>query len=248
MGSAVQGPDAGQSPRLAALISGRGSNLRALVSHFAAVSGRKPEWLVVSNEPQADGLAWAKEQGLNTVVVRHRDFSHREAFDQALLAQLTIFGPDLVLLAGFMRILTPGFCAALMGRLLNIHPALLPAFTGLDTHARALASGVRVHGATVHAVTAELDHGPILAQGVVPVLAQDSPEQLAARVLEVEHRLYPQAVEALLSGAVVWQEDRWCWRTRTIATGSPDARLGFSPLVLHPLLLSQTHATEALSA
>lgn len=190
-------------PRLAVLISGRGSNLKALVSYFSRFPVEQPDYLVISNEPGAEGLAWARAQDLLTQVVCHRDFHDRAQFDAALLAALHPFKPDLVLLAGFMRILTPSFCQALEGRLVNIHPSLLPAFKGLDTHARAIAEGVRIHGATVHLVTAELDHGPILAQGVVPVLPEDTPQSLAARVLEIEHQLYPRAVEAYLRGQVL---------------------------------------------
>jgi phosphoribosylglycinamide formyltransferase 1 len=240
---------AGQRPRLAVLISGRGSNLRALVGALGHGQEGSPHWLVVSNEPEAAGLAWAQAQGIDTALVCHRDFATRAAFDEVLLTQIRAFGPDLVVLAGFMRILTPGFCEALAGKVINIHPALLPAFTGLDTHARALAAGVRLHGATVHAVTAALDHGPILAQGVVPVLVEDTAESLAARVLEIEHQLYPQAVAAVLSGAVVWQEGCWHW---TASTGAAHGfRLGphhghglgagrrFTPVVVHPLLCPQ---------
>jgi phosphoribosylglycinamide formyltransferase-1 len=159
-------------------------------------------------------------------VLCHRDFPHRQAFDQALLAEVLAFEPDLVVLAGFMRILSPGFCEALAGRLINIHPSLLPAFTGLDTHRRALEGGVRLHGATVHAVTAELDHGPILAQAVVPVLPEDNAETLSARVLEVEHQLYPLTVNAILSGVVRWHGRGW----HIVQTDR------FRPLLLHPLL------------
>jgi phosphoribosylglycinamide formyltransferase-1 len=232
---------AGRRPRLAVLISGRGSNLRALVGALGLGREGAPNWLVVGNEPEAAGLAWAQAQGIDTELLCHRDFSTRAAFDAALLARIRAFGPDLVVLAGFMRILTPGFCEALAGRVVNIHPALLPAFTGLDTHARALAAGVRLHGATVHAVTAALDHGPILAQGVVPVLVEDTAESLGARVLEIEHLLYPQAVAALLSGAVVWQDGAWHWHASAGAADGlgPGARRGFSPVVVHPLLCSQ---------
>lgn len=228
--------DAGtrRRPRVAVLISGRGSNLRALVGYFPSAAA--PHWRVISNEPQAAGLAWAQAQGIATESVCHRDFPSRAAFDAALLARLQAFNPDLVVLAGFMRILTPDFCQALAGRLINIHPALLPAFTGLDTHARALAAGVRLHGATVHAVTAELDHGPILAQGVVPVLRDDTPERLGQRVLEIEHRLYPQAVAAVLSGAMVWQAEPGRWVQAIRAGEEDDLSRRFVPLLVHPSL------------
>lgn len=185
------------------LISGTGSNMRAIVE-----ASRRQRWeaqldarvvAVLSNQPDAAGLAWAQEQGLATAVVDHRAYPSREAFDAALQQAIAPFEghvqkPALIVLAGFMRILTPGFVAQFAGRMLNIHPSLLPAFPGLHTHARAIAAGCRVAGATVHEVTSELDHGPILAQAVVPVLPNDTPETLAARVLSQEHRLYPQAI------------------------------------------------------
>jgi len=157
---------------------------------------------VVSSRPDAPGLAWAREQGLPTAAVPHRDYSSREAFDAALSAAIEPYAPDYVLLAGFMRVLTPVFVNRYAGRLVNIHPSLLPAFPGLHTHAQALATGVQVHGCTVHFVTPLLDHGPIIAQGTVPVLAGDTPDALAARVLEVEHRVYPAAVRWLAEGRV----------------------------------------------
>jgi phosphoribosylglycinamide formyltransferase-1 len=186
------------------LISGSGSNMAALVE--AARHGR---WAarfgagvvaVVSNRPGAAGLAWAREQGLVTAVVDHQQHADREAFDAALIAAIDAHRPALVLLAGFMRILTPGFVRHYEGRLLNIHPSLLPAFPGLKTHQRAIEAGCRFAGATVHRVTAELDHGEYLEQAVVPVLPGDTPEALAARVLTQEHLIYPRAVERLLAG------------------------------------------------
>lgn len=185
------------------LISGGGSNMRAIVE-----ASRRDRWeallgarvvAVLSNRPDAAGLAWAQEQGLATAAVDHRAYPSREAFDAALLQAIAPFDgdekePALIVLAGFMRILTPGFVAHFAGRLLNIHPSLLPAFPGLHTHARAIAAGCRVAGATVHEVTTELDHGPILGQAVVPVLPNDTPETLASRVLSQEHRLYPRAI------------------------------------------------------
>jgi phosphoribosylglycinamide formyltransferase-1 len=157
---------------------------------------------VISNQANAKGLAWAQAQGIATAVVDHTAFAKqaqpREAFDAALMAEIDRHDPHLVVLAGFMRILTPGFVAHYEGRLINIHPSLLPAFPGLHTHQRALDEGCRFAGATVHRVTAELDHGPILAQAVVPVLPGDTADTLAARVLTQEHRIYPEAVAALL--------------------------------------------------
>ena len=155
---------------------------------------------VLSNRPDAAGLAWARERGLATAVVDHKRHADREAFDAALMAAIDAHAPALVLLAGFMRILTPGFVHHYDGRLLNIHPSLLPAFPGLKTHQRAIEMGCRVAGATVHRVTGELDHGEILAQAVVPVLPGDTAEALAARVLTQEHLIYPRAVERCLAG------------------------------------------------
>lgn len=185
------------------LISGSGSNMAALVE-----AARQRRWAqrwgaqvvaVISNRPEATGLAWARAQGLATAVVDHREHDGREAFDAALMQAIDAHRPALVLLAGFMRILTPGFVAYYAGRLVNIHPSLLPAFPGLKTHQRAIEMGCRFAGATVHRVTAELDHGEILAQAVVPVLPDDTPDTLAERVLSQEHRIYPEAVERLLS-------------------------------------------------
>ena len=155
---------------------------------------------VISNRPGAPGLAIAQELGVATEVLDHQGFSSREAFDAALAQAIDRYQPALVVLAGFMRILTPAFVAHYEGRLVNIHPSLLPAFTGLHTHRRALAAGCQVVGATVHRVTSELDHGQILAQAVVPILAGDTEASLAARVLSQEHRIYPQAIKALLRG------------------------------------------------
>ena len=188
------------------LISGGGSNMSAIVQ-AAQAQGWERRWgarvsAVISNKANAKGLAWAQAQGIATAVVDHTAFADqpqpREAFDAALMAEIDRHDPHLVVLAGFMRILTPGFVAHYEGRLVNIHPSLLPAFPGLHTHQRALDAGCRFAGATVHRVTAELDHGPILAQAVVPVLPHDTAATLAARVLTQEHRIYPKAVAALL--------------------------------------------------
>jgi phosphoribosylglycinamide formyltransferase 1 len=176
------------------LISGRGSNMRALLDAGLPVSG------VISNRAEAEGLSAAAARGVATRVVEHRRHATREAFDAALAAEIDRFAPRLIALAGFMRILTPGFAARYGARLLNIHPSLLPAFPGLHTHERALAAGVKVHGCTVHFVTAELDHGPIVAQAAVPVLADDDAAKLAARVLQQEHLVYPRAVRWFLDG------------------------------------------------
>ncbi len=172
------------------LISGRGSNMQTLLAARLPVKVAA----VISNEPQAGGLDAARRHGVATRVVDHRLHADRAAFDAALAAEIDACAPDLVVLAGFMRILTDAFVNRYRGRLINIHPSLLPSFTGLHTHRRALAAGVKVHGCTVHFVTPELDHGPIVIQAAVPVLAGDSEDALAARVLAAEHRIYPQAV------------------------------------------------------
>ena len=188
------------------LISGGGSNMAAIVRTSQAQRW-EARWgarvsAVISNKANAGGLVFAQEHGIATAVVDHTAFANqaqpRQAFDAALMAEIDRHDPQLVVLAGFMRILTPGFVAHYEGRLVNIHPSLLPAFPGLHTHQRALDAGCRFAGATVHRVTAELDHGPILAQAVVPVLPHDTAATLAARVLTQEHRIYPKAVAALL--------------------------------------------------
>jgi len=157
---------------------------------------------VISNRSDAAGLEWARQQGLEARAVPHRDYATREEFDRALAAAIDEHDPHYVLLAGFMRVLTPGFVAHYEGRLLNIHPSLLPSFPGLHTHQQALTLGIQWHGCTVHFVTAQLDHGPIVAQGVVPVLAGDDPDTLAARLLTVEHKLYAEVVRWLAQGRV----------------------------------------------
>ena len=187
------------------LISGEGSNMAAIVR--AADRARWTERFgariaaVIANKPEAAGLQFARTQGIAAEAVPHKAFATREAFDAALADAIDAHAPALVVLAGFMRILTPAFVQHYAGRLLNIHPSLLPAFPGLDTHRRAIEAGCRVAGATVHHVTAELDHGPILDQAVVPVLADDTADALAARVLAQEHRLYPRAIERWLGAA-----------------------------------------------
>jgi phosphoribosylglycinamide formyltransferase-1 len=185
------------------LISGTGSNMAAIVQ--AAEAERWDQRFgarvaaVVSNRPSADGLAWARNRGIETAALDHTRFADRDAFDAALAAIIDRYQPALVVLAGFMRILTSGFVARYASRLVNIHPSLLPAFPGLHTHQRALDAGCRFAGATVHRVTTELDHGAILDQAVVPVLPGDTARTLAARVLTQEHRIYPRAVAALLA-------------------------------------------------
>lgn len=177
--------------RIVILISGRGSNMEAILKAGIPVRA------VISNDPAARGLVTACSHGVATAVVDHRQFADRKAFDEALAAAIDGFHPDLVVLAGFMRILTDAFVAHYSGRMINIHPSLLPSFPGLHTHRRALEAGVRVHGCTVHFVTPVLDHGPIIIQAAVPVLHEDTEDALAARVLREEHRIYPQAIRWL---------------------------------------------------
>jgi phosphoribosylglycinamide formyltransferase 1 len=181
--------------RVAILISGRGSNMVALIKAARARSYPARIALVVSNQPRAAGLKHARKLGVPTATIDHRPFGKdRKKFEQAIHATLKDNDIDLVCLAGFMRLLTPWFVKRWNGRMLNIHPALLPAFKGLDTHARALAAGVKIHGATVHFVTPEVDSGPIIAQSAVPVRPNDTPASLAARVIKIEHRIYPLAL------------------------------------------------------
>ena len=163
---------------------------------------------VMASRVETPGLGWAAAQGIETIGLAHTAYSTRDAFDAALAEQIERFSPDYVLLAGFMRVLTPTFVARFAGRLINIHPSLLPAFPGLHTHAQALATGVQSHGCTVHFVTPVLDHGPIIAQGVVPVQAQDTPETLAKRVLSMEHIIYPQVATWLAQGRVHLTSDQ----------------------------------------
>ena len=181
------------------LISGRGSNMSSLVQACEQQRWNARISAVISNRADAAGLAFARAQGIPAEVIAHRDFSSREAFDAALADCIDCHAPDIVALAGFMRILTDGFVQRFAGRLVNIHPSLLPAFTGLHTHRRAIEAGCKAAGATVHFVTATLDHGPIIAQAVVPVLPGDDASALAARVLEREHVLYPRAIGWLVN-------------------------------------------------
>lgn len=186
--------------RVAVLISGRGSNMKSLID-----AARRPDFpaeiaLIASNVPDAGGLAIARDAGIATVALDHRQFAGREAFERALNAKLVEAKIGFVCLAGFMRLLTPYFVNAWAGRMINIHPSLLPAFPGLDTHARALAAGARFAGCTVHFVTSEMDVGPIVGQASVPVLDGDDADALAARVLAAEHRLYPHALALITSG------------------------------------------------
>jgi phosphoribosylglycinamide formyltransferase-1 len=180
--------------RIVVLISGRGSNMEALLA------AGLPVVAVIANRADAGGLAIAQARGVATRVVEHRAYASREAFDGALAEAIEAHRPDLIVLAGFMRVLTPAFVQRFANRMINIHPSLLPSFTGLDTHRRALDAGVKLHGCTVHFVTDALDHGPIIAQAAVPVLPDDTESTLAARVLAQEHRVLPAAVRWFLEG------------------------------------------------
>ena len=194
--------------KVAVLISGRGSNMQALVRACAAPDYPAEIVLVLSNRADAAGLDFAREAGLATVIVSHGDFADRAAFDAAMDAEIRQHGAELVCLAGFMRLLDPDFVDAWRDRMLNIHPSLLPAFRGLDTHARALAAGVKVAGCTVHFVRSDVDTGPIIAQAAVPVLPADTADSLAARILEQEHILYPMALRLVAEGRVRVEGDR----------------------------------------
>ena len=194
--------------RIAVLISGQGSNLDAIVRASEAQDWPGRVVAVLSNRADARGLEFARSRGIATEVVDHKAYPDRAAFDAALAERLDGHAPDLVVLAGFMRILTPEFVARYEGRMLNVHPSLLPSFTGLNTHRRAIEAGCKVAGATVHFVSAELDHGPIVAQAVVPVLSGDDETTLARRVLAAEHVLYPRAVGWFVKGELELKDGR----------------------------------------
>ncbi|MBX3660806.1 MAG: phosphoribosylglycinamide formyltransferase [Burkholderiales bacterium] len=212
--------------RIAILISGRGSNMEALLG-----AGLPAEiCAVVSNNPAARGLATASARGIATAAVDHRAHSSREAFDAALAAALDACRPDLVVLAGFMRILTPAFVGRYAGRMVNIHPSLLPSFPGLHTHRQALSAGVRIHGCTVHFVTAQVDAGPIIAQAAVPVFPEDGEEALAARVLKAEHRLYPAALALLAEGKVRMEGGRTVYASFPVKGGPAETILSPDPV------------------
>jgi phosphoribosylglycinamide formyltransferase-1 len=187
------------------LISGRGSNMEAIIRAAAADQWPARIAAVISNRADAAGLRIAELAGIPTATIEHRNYADRVSFDRALAEQIDFFQPDLVVLAGFMRILSAGFVDHYRACLLNIHPSLLPSFPGLSTHRRALEAGVRYHGATVHFVTQTLDHGPIVEQAVVPVFAEDTENTLAERVLVEEHRMYPQAILDIIEGRI-WLE------------------------------------------
>jgi phosphoribosylglycinamide formyltransferase-1 len=186
------------------LLSGRGSNFKALLDADLPVQFTA----AISNRPDAAGLEYANDHGIPAIALDHRAYASREAFDEVLARTIDQAGADLVVLAGYMRILTKDFVKRYEGRLINIHPSLLPAFPGLRTHASALAEGVKIHGCTVHFVTPTLDHGPIIIQAAVPVLPDDTPDTLAARVLTQEHRIYPEAVRWFAEGKLVIKDGR----------------------------------------
>ena len=200
--------------RIVILISGRGSNMEAILRAAAAEQWPAKIAAVISNKAGAGGLKTAEAAGIPAITLEHRSFPDRDSFDRALAEAIDRFEPDLVVLAGFMRILTAAFVQHYHGRLLNIHPSLLPSFPGLATHQQALDAGVKFHGATVHYVTPELDHGPIVEQAVVPVLESDTESVLASRVLEQEHVIYPRAVRDIIEGRV-WLDGE---RVRRIAS------------------------------
>jgi phosphoribosylglycinamide formyltransferase-1 len=186
-------------PAIVILISGRGSNMKSIVEAIKAGSLNVNVAAVISNRPDAAGLLYAQQENIPIAVIDHKQFDSRELFDQEMAKKIDIYSPDLVVLAGFMRILSTEFVEHFAGKLINIHPALLPKFKGLNTHQRAIDAGEKEHGASVHIVTPELDDGPVVLQARVPVLADDTEETLAARVLEQEHTLYPKAIAQLIA-------------------------------------------------
>jgi phosphoribosylglycinamide formyltransferase-1 len=215
--------------KLVILISGRGSNMEAIVRACSAEGWPAQVAAVIANRPDAAGLAFAASHGIATAVVDHRQFSGRDSFDAALAKEIDGFAPDLVVLAGFMRVLTPGFVDHYAGRMLNVHPSLLPSFPGLKTHQQALDAGVRLHGASVHFVTSQLDHGPIVVQAAVPVETGDTPATLAERVLATEHIIYPRAVRWFVEGRLALDglrvtltppEPQWLFAGHTAGEGA----------------------------
>ncbi len=218
--------------RVVILISGRGSNMRALLEAAYSHDAQIEFACVISNKASAPGLEIAAAHGVPTEVLEHQPFPDRAGFDQALAARIDRHQPDIVVLAGFMRVLTEDFVRHYENRLINVHPALLPAFPGLDTHARAIAAGVKLHGCTVHFVTPEVDAGPIIAQAAVPVLMDDTPHTLAARVLRQEHRLFPMVLGWLAQGRVQMRENG------TVAVSPPanDAIAGADAALMSPAI------------
>ncbi|NML29288.1 phosphoribosylglycinamide formyltransferase [Paraburkholderia antibiotica] len=215
--------------KLVILISGRGSNMEAIVRACASEGWPAQVAAVIANRPDAAGLAFAASHGIATAVVDHRQFPDRDSFDAALAEQVDAFAPDLVVLAGFMRVLTARFVDHYAGRMLNVHPSLLPSFPGLKTHQQALDAGVRLHGASVHFVTSQLDHGPIVVQSAVPVVAGDTAATLAGRVLATEHIIYPRAVRWFVEGRLALDglrvtltpsEPQWLFAGHTAGEGA----------------------------
>ncbi|MFM0174182.1 phosphoribosylglycinamide formyltransferase [Paraburkholderia sediminicola] len=215
--------------KLVILISGRGSNMEAIVRACSDEAWPAQVAAVIANRPDAAGLAFAASHGIATAVVDHRQFPDRDSFDAALAKEIDSFEPDLVVLAGFMRVLTTGFVDHYAGRMLNVHPSLLPSFPGLKTHQQALDAGVRLHGASVHFVTSQLDHGPIVAQSAVPVETGDTPAMLAERVLATEHIIYPRAVRWFVEGRLALDglrvtltppEPQWLFAGHTAGEGA----------------------------
>jgi phosphoribosylglycinamide formyltransferase-1 len=215
--------------KLVILISGRGSNMEAIVRACSDEGWPAQIAAVIANRPDAAGLAFAASHGIATAVVDHRQFPDRDSFEAALAKEIDTFAPDLVVLAGFMRVLTAGFVDRYAGRLLNVHPSLLPSFPGLKTHQQALDAGVRLHGASVHFVTSQLDHGPIVVQSAVPVETGDTPATLAERVLATEHIIYPRAVRWFVEGRLALNglrvtltppEPQWLFAGHTAGEGA----------------------------
>jgi phosphoribosylglycinamide formyltransferase-1 len=219
------GPLVSKPLKVAVLISGRGSNLQALIDHFGPVITGSPVRIVkvISNRPEAQGIERAKKAGIPTAIIDHKAFPDRIAFDATLDRAIRDAGAELIVLAGFMRLLTEGFVAAWRNRMVNIHPALLPSFRGVDTHRRALKRGVKLHGATVHFVRHETDTGPIIAQAAVAVLADDTPDTLGARVLAAEHKLFPLALRLIAEGRVRVDGER------AVVDGKTEPAMLFSP-------------------
>ena len=215
--------------KLVILISGRGSNMEAIVRACASEGWPARVAAVIANRPDAAGLAFAASHGIATAVIDHRQFPDRDSFDAALAEQIDAFAPDLIVLAGFMRVLTSRFVDRYTGRMLNVHPSLLPSFPGLKTHQQALDAGVKLHGASVHFVTSKLDHGPIVLQSAVPVEADDTAATLAARVLVTEHIIYPRAVRWFVEGRLALDgarvtltpsEPQWLFAGHTAGEGA----------------------------
>jgi phosphoribosylglycinamide formyltransferase-1 len=214
--------------RVAILISGRGSNMQALVEAARAPDYPAEIALVISSRPEAPGLAWAKAEGVPALALDHKLYESREHFEGQIQSVLEVSGIELVALAGFMRLMTASFVERWRDRMINIHPSLLPAFKGLDTHERALAAGVKITGCTVHFVRPEMDEGPIIGQAAVPVHDGDTPDALAARVLAAEHRLYPHCLGLVAGGRVAVKGER------ILTVGDPERGVNHAPVLFSP--------------